>query len=306
MSALLGLSMFCRTLAVQSVSSRPLDDPPPCLRCSTHPSRSGHQIQPKCCRCIPTVPSASPSSALVSRRAVAVPAPVVPVPAVPVVPAHAVPVHVVLALVPVHAVLAGCFPGFVASVLKDNENSLFVAAVEEPVNCALREDNNVALFVAANLLVPVKEARASLLFRLLERLVRDEGGVGVGRQEEASGLDDVAVEMGAAALELLIVGVPEVGDAALGLDAEGGLEGVDLAELTLVGALLVALPRKAAIEEHQEGEGEGEQSGRSRHVCCVESLEGLEYGDVMVRSGEGKTRIGPLFLSVRSSGIFSP
>nr|GMD12186.1 hypothetical protein Iba_chr07aCG1100 [Ipomoea batatas] len=188
------------------------------------------------CCCTPTAPSTA-VSALVARRAAVVPV---------VAPAHVVPVHVVpVGGVPVHAVLDGCFPGFVPSFRpgRTSASNRFQSSGVSPAQIAGIAENT-----------------------------GDEGGVGVGRQEEASGLDDVAEDMGAAALELLVVGVPELGDAALGLDADGGLEGVDLAELTLVGALLEALPRKAATEEHHKGEGERKQSRRSRHFF-VESLE---------------------------------
>lgn len=64
------------------------------------------------------------------------------------------------------------------------------------------------------------------------------GSIVVDREKKASGADGVAVQGDAGALEVVGIVIPELGNAAFGLEAEGGLHGVDPSDIAL--ALLPA------------------------------------------------------------------
>lgn len=102
-------------------------------------------------------------------------------------------------------------------------------------------------------------------------------GIGVLRQEKATGIDYISQDGDADALELLVVGVPRLDDAAFGLDAVGGFEGLEPVEAALavpalaLGPALVAdvLVVSGEAAEEEEAEGKREQKRVSHGCVCV-------------------------------------
>ena len=68
------------------------------------------------------------------------------------------------------------------------------------------------------------------------------GSIVVDREKKASGVDGVAVQGDAGALEVVGVVIPELGNTAFGLEAERGLHGVDPSDIALA-----LLPASASV-----------------------------------------------------------
>lgn len=67
-------------------------------------------------------------------------------------------------------------------------------------------------------------------------------GIGVLRKKKAIRVNNISLDSHASALEHLVIGVPYLNDAAFGLDAVGGFEGIEPVEAA------VAVPALALAE----------------------------------------------------------
>lgn len=133
-----------------------------------------------------------------------------------------------------------------AGVEQCNSLEPLFSVVVEPESDPGRQGQDITLPELADLLVTVHEASAALIVFALWHLgleglgapgdhgseqplssddVEELRCIVVVGQQEASGLDEIPDGGDSGALELLVVAVPELGPAGLGVEAEGGLLG---------------------------------------------------------------------------------